>query len=134
MDAECGPFKECSLCGSCWEELERFVLDPELRIEGYQANFVDPDYGLFLVTHETDGCGTTLAVWAERFRHLYDGPVHTERHMGGQYCTRQCLERNRVEDCEAPCDMAWVRHVLQWLRRHELPPHLAAASTEVSAL
>lgn len=28
----------------------------------------------------------------------------------------------------ADCDMAWVRSALQWLRKHELPPHLKAAS------
>ncbi|MBM3499555.1 MAG: hypothetical protein FJX74_12920 [Armatimonadetes bacterium] len=129
MDSQCEPFKCCTLCGSRWSGLERFVLDTELKVEGYQANFVDPDYGLFLVTHDIDGCGTTLAVWANDFRHLYTGPVYAERHTGQEHCTGRCLERNLVEACDAPCDMAWVRHVLQWLRRHELPPHLAAAAS-----
>ncbi len=119
-----GSFKECAMCGRSWADLSEFVLDIELRVDGYQACFLKPEMGLVLVTHEVEGCGTTLAVRATLLRSLYDGPEYTQRRTGQAVCSGACLRMNRVEECEADCDMAWVRTVMQYLRRHELPPHI----------
>jgi len=118
------PFKQCNLCGMVWPSYRDFVTDLQLRLEGYQASFDDPELGWILVTHMVEGCHTTLAVRAGELRVLRDGPEIAEYRTGLEDCIRLCLDRGRLEDCTAPCAMAWVRHVLQWLRRHELPPHL----------
>ncbi len=119
-----GHFKHCTMCGKHWQDLREFVTDAQLRLEGYQACFLKPELGLVLLTHRVDGCGTTLAVQAGQFKALYDGPEFTARRTGGDVCKGHCLKIDEFEECEADCDMAWVRTVMQCLRRHELPPHI----------
>jgi predicted RNA-binding Zn-ribbon protein involved in translation (DUF1610 family) len=114
-------FKTCPMCGEHWATLEDFVRDHRLVVNGYMASFDDPGTGLVFVTHTAPECGTTLSVRAAALRPLYHGPEYEELHYGAPDCRRLCLDRNRLEECEAPCRMAWVRHALQYLRRHEMP-------------
>ena len=86
----------------------------------------DPEWGLILLTHETEDCRTMLAVKAVTLKVLHPGPFWPERKTGLDGCLRLCLDKGRLEECTAECDMAWVRAALQWLRRHELPPHMQA--------
>jgi len=118
------PFKTCSKCEHVWACLADVVVDGTLEVNGYQASFDAPEEGLVLVTHAAEDCQTTLAVVAIELRPLYDGPEYTERKTLTDECSRQCLYEGKLEVCEAECDMAWIRRVLQYLRRHELPPHL----------
>jgi hypothetical protein len=119
------PFKTCTMCHAVWDDLRAFVLDPELYVMGYLAVPEGPGNGLILTNHRAPGCGTTLGVHAHSLRVLYAGPEHPERRMGTASCSGYCLTRDRLDDCDADCDLAWVRHAMQYLRRHELPPHLA---------
>lgn len=123
--AESAPFKQCTLCGAVWQDLSDLVLDPEVEVHGYQAHFTDPGQGLVMVTHHAEGCGTTLAIRAYKLRDLYDGPAFEERLTGTAACEALCLDSNLLTTCSADCDMAWMREAIQWLLRHELPPHLA---------
>jgi hypothetical protein len=124
------PFKECSCCSTSWESLAAFVLDSELTLEGYQPSFADPFEGWLLLTHNTPDCKTTLAVRTAQLRDLYDGPEYTERRTGTPGCPWLCIKENRLEECTMDCDMAWVRQVMQYLRRHALPAHLAAEEAQ----
>jgi hypothetical protein len=108
----------CGLCGKVWHCLDDVVADAGLELTGYQARFDDPADGLVLVTHRIFGCGTTLAFPVSVLRPLYCGPEYTERMALTDECSRQCLDHNLLEVCEAPCDMAWVRRVMQSIRRH----------------
>ena len=128
MECNGQPFLECSLCGAIWRDYREVVTDPQLSVVGYQPCFDNPYDGLILVTHEVEGCGTTLAVRAHKLRLLYDGPVWPELKKGTAECCLLCINEGDLEDCTAECAMAWVRTVLQYLRRHELPPHLAAGA------
>ena len=114
-------FKCCRNCGVCWPTAEAFVLDPALAVRGYQACLGEAEDGLLLVTHAKAACGTTLAVTARSLRELYQGPEYTEFCQGTAVCECRCLHEGDLETCSAPCAMAWVREVLQYLRRHELP-------------
>ena len=114
-------FKDCTRCAHQWRTCADFVRDRELEINGYQASLGYPEEGLILVTHVSGECGTTLAVRAEALKPLYQGPLFTEFCAGEEACERRCLEEGDLEECSAPCAMAWVRVVLQYLRRHELP-------------
>lgn len=114
-------FKCCTACGACWPTAEAFVLDQALTVKGYQAVFGEPEEGLILVTHNVPGCGTTLGVTARTLRPLYRGPEFSEFRQGSEVCELRCLDEGDIETCTAPCAMAWVREVLQYLRRHELP-------------
>lgn len=110
--------KLCTNCGVVWHGIRDFVLDPHLQVLGYQASFNAPDRGIILLNH---ACGTTLGVEAGSLRPLYQGPQHSQNLVGTAECCRLCLEAGRLEICEAECALAWVRKVLQYLRRHELP-------------
>jgi len=114
-------FKRCPLCGKQWLSLESFVEDEEINVNGYMAMFDDPEKGLILVTHRVPHCGTTLAVQAALLKPFYEGPFYSESKAGLEQCRRLCLARHALEECDQPCALAWVRAVLQYLRRHELP-------------
>lgn len=118
------PLMTCSRCNAEWEDIVKIILDPMLQVEGYQASFVEPKDGLILITHQVDGCGTTLALVVEDLKCLDNCDEIFNRNTGLEGCEGLCLMENRLEDCTAPCDMAWVRHAIQWFRKHELPPHL----------
>lgn len=118
-------FKRCTVCEKTWIDLRDFMTDPELRVEGYQACFLDPAAGLVLVTHCREDCGTTLSIRVEALKVLYDGPEHLERYTGTEQCNTFCLLRNMLEECDVHCEMAWARKALQWLRRREIPAHMS---------
>lgn len=116
------PARTCTMCNTSWPDLASLVTDPDLEVVGYQARFDRPHEGLVLVTHMLEHCRTTLAISVADLRPLYFGPVYSERMTGSSDCPGLCLLQNRLEECEAQCDMAWVRRVIQFMRRHELPP------------
>lgn len=120
--SEASDFKNCSRCEQRWRTCAEFVCDRDLETNGYQASLGHPEEGLILVTHVSGECGTTLAVLAEDLKPLYHGPLYTEFCGGGELCERHCVDEGDLEECAAPCAMSWVRVVLQYLRRHELPP------------
>jgi len=115
------PYKTCPMCRKIWPRLHDLVRDRLLRLVGYQAAVPEPEKGLLLFTHEMDGCNSTLAMPARDFRFMYDGPVYSECNFGEPTCESHCLEHSDLEACAAQCCMAWVRAVIQYIRRHELP-------------
>ncbi len=117
-------FKQCRVCGESWAEIHDFVTDLSLRVEGYQASFLQPAHGLVMVTHTREHCGNTLAVRVDCLKALYEGPEHLALHTGTEPCRALCLRHNLLEECDADCEMAWARIALQWLRNHQLPPHM----------
>lgn len=115
------PFLSCTMCEACWPDIESIITDETLEVCGYQARFDEPTQGMILITHMADGCRTTLGVGVAQLAPLYRGPVYTERKTGTDECGGLCLFEHRLEECEAECDMAWVRRVIQAMRKHELP-------------
>lgn len=117
-----GPAMTCTMCNTSWSDLESLVTDTNLEVVGYQARFDCPHEGLVLITHNVERCRTTIGISVANLRPLYFGPEYNERRTGSAECPGLCLLEGRLEECEAPCDMAWVRRVIQFMRRHELPP------------
>jgi hypothetical protein len=117
-DAVIAPFKTCTMCLQSWRDAESFISDPSLVINGYQAFFDNPERGLILFTHKIQGCGSTIAVPAGVFKPLYHGPDYLLRNFGEPSCCGHCLQDHDLEQCNAECDMRWVRDVLQMLRRY----------------
>jgi hypothetical protein len=117
-------FKQCFGCGRTWGDLREFITDPRLTLHSYQTRFEDPEQGLIFVTHDIPGCGTTFAITAGLLRPLYRGPVWQECHKAQEDCLLLCVAPGQLEECDAECSMAWVRHALQYLRRHEWPQEL----------
>jgi hypothetical protein len=108
MQSRC--FKTCPMCGFVWPEKASFLNDPTLKIVGYQVNFDEPMGGLFLFHHI---CGTSLAIKAEAFQDLYDGPMFTERMMGTKECGGNCLHKDDLRSCPVKCECAYVREIMQ---------------------
>ena len=103
-------FKKCSKCGFIWPGRTSFLCDPDLRMVGYQVNFEELMAGLFLFNHI---CGTALAIPADAFQDLYDGPMFAERLNGTKGCEGQCLHKNNLSPCPAKCECAYVRGIVQ---------------------
>jgi hypothetical protein len=103
-------FKKCTKCGFVWPERKAFISDPDLRMIGYQADFEELMAGLFLFLHT---CGTSLAISADAFQDLYDGPVFTARLNGTKECSGLCLHKNDLRPCPAKCECSYVREIVQ---------------------
>jgi hypothetical protein len=108
-------FKCCPCCGQRWSSREAFLGDPQLEVVGYQADFCDLRLGLFLFNHHP--CRTTLSASAGDFADLYDGPHFAERKTGSDECPGYCLDRDHLGSCSTACECAFVREVLQVVRR-----------------
>lgn len=117
------PFKTCTLCTHCWCELESFLEDRQLRLEGYQASFATPEHGLLLFTHDIDDCGTTISVRAGLLKDLVAEEGNEVRNTGQATCPGHCLDPGNLEPCEASCSMHWVRELIQGLKNRSLTVH-----------
>jgi hypothetical protein len=122
-------FKSCPLCGQSWATRLRFLEDAGLELVGYQVDFQELSLGLFLFNHRS--CQTTLAIRAQRFRDLYDGPVYRDCRTGETDCRGYCLRPTELRSCPVECECAWVRALLGIIRDWPKPtgaePPAAAA-------
>jgi hypothetical protein len=106
-------FKVCPKCAAQWPTREDYLGDAGLRLIGYQANFQSLEAGILLFNHS---CGTTLAIMAEDFKDLYDGPIFVERATGSSECGGHCLHKEDLGPCPARCECAYVRHIVTLIR------------------
>ena len=107
-------FKRCPLCQFVWPSRDRFLADPQLTLIGYQVNFPELTAGFFLFDHS---CRTTLSVEVGRFRDLYNGPIFSERATGTEECPEYCLRQSELRRCPTKCECAYVREVMQIIRK-----------------
>ena len=118
-------FKTCSSCQTEWTDREAFLSDSEIVLIGYQAHFEALHLGLFLFNHKK--CKTTIAIEAEYFTNLYDGPVYVERNTGEEDCPGFCLHQENLEPCPARCECAAIREILQIIKewpKNQLAGHV----------
>ena len=106
-------FKECPTCRFEWTDRGAFLSDPRLLLRGYQANFGSLGDGLFLFHHDLPDCGTCLAIEAEQFLDLREGPVCQERLTDTRQCPRFCFHEENLSPCPNQCECRSVRDVLQ---------------------
>lgn len=89
--------------------------DPDVILIGYQVNFGDLELGFFMFHH--NACGTSFGLQAGQFTDLYHGPVFDERRTGESDCPEYCLRIEELRPCPVRCECAYVREILQILRR-----------------
>jgi hypothetical protein len=106
-------FKSCPNCHQEWASRSCFLCDPGLELIGYQANFKAVKAGIFLFNHT---CRGTLAIPAEAFIDLYNGPMFKERLNGHAQCPEHCLHEADLDPCPLQCECSFVRQVLQIVR------------------
>ena len=107
-------FKRCPKCYFEWSRRADFLGDPNLEPIGYQVNFSALKAGIFLFNHD---CKGTLAIAVGEFSDLYSGPIFKERADGSQECPGQCLHEDNLAPCPAHCECAYVREILQLIRK-----------------
>ena len=107
-------FKTCPLCEHAWATRREFLEDDGLEVVGYQVDFREVSLGLFLFNHRS--CQTTLAIRAQRFKDLYDGPVYQGCRAGRLRVPRALPHRWDLQPCPVQCECAWVRALLGILR------------------
>lgn len=107
------PFKTCSMCGQVWKDRETFLEDESLELNGYSADFEDMARGLFYFTHKREGCKSTISISSGVFFDLYKGEKYREVLTGGNDCPRFCLKKDVLDRCDAFCEYAFVREVIQ---------------------
>lgn len=116
MEEETG-FKCCPMCGKHWGNRNDFLNDDLLILNGYQADFEELEYGLFYFTHQAHGCGSTLVIQAKAFLDLYSGAKYSERKTGSDECPGYCLEKDQLSRCDAACECAFIREVIEIIKQ-----------------
>jgi len=107
-------FKKCPLCEHPWKDRETFLADPDVEIIGYQASFDEIQDGLFLFNHL---CRTTMALEVMRFDDLYKGTRYDMTLTGTDECSGYCLDMNELSVCSAECKHAYIRYIIQIIRK-----------------
>jgi hypothetical protein len=110
-------FRKCTQCGREWADREGFLADPAVALSGCQVDTDRPRGSALLFDHKTKDCGTTIAVGIGAFSDLYAGPVHKVNWAPSAKCPRKCFDPKNLDACPAQCASAFVREVLQVIRR-----------------
>ncbi len=88
--------------------------DADIKIIGYEANFKKLEAGLLYFLHT---CKNTIALPADVFADLYDGPVFEDRKTETEDCPGYCLNHQRLRRCPAQCECAYIRDIIQMLKK-----------------
>lgn len=115
-------FKTCPMCSMTWGTRNDFLHDRALHLNGYQADFEDLESGLFLFTHNIDGCFTTMAIRVREFLNMYSGKKFDQRKTGGEECPGYCLHIDQLDRCNAQCECAFVREIIQIIQKFPKSP------------
>ena len=93
--------------------------DQSLEINGYGVNFEKHEKSLFYFTHNIEGCFSTMTIEAKDFLDLYSGKKYTEQKAGEEGCPRYCLDEKQLNRCDAFCECAFNREIIQIIKeRH----------------
>lgn len=107
-------FKKCPCCEDPWLTRDEFLNDSQIELIGYQANFCHLELGYFLFNHLN--CRSTMAIHAGLFKDLYSGPIFGQRLTGTEVCQGFCIDTEALAPCDAKCECAYVREILQIVR------------------
>ncbi|HEX7342861.1 MAG TPA: hypothetical protein VF398_01260 [bacterium] len=113
------PFHRCTCCSQVWFDRSDFLLDGDLMLNGYQADFDDLELGWLFFTHLRPVCNSTIAVPVRQFTDLHDGPIYSERKISSDECPGYCLEKDNLRRCEVNCECAFVREILQVIKERK---------------
>lgn len=108
-------FKQCTCCATLWQTQEEFLADPEVTLLGLQVCFENLLEGLIMFNHS---CKTTFSLEVSRFENLYQGPIYQEQATGSEQCPGYCLNERELKPCPAQCACAFVREILQEIKRY----------------
>ena len=107
-------FKLCNVCNHKWMNRQDFMVDPDIVIIGYQVNFDRLEAGHFYFNHS---CNNTIVLSANLFADLHEGPIFAEPRTGLEDCPGYCLKKEALEPCQAECECAYIRSIMQLFNR-----------------
>ncbi len=110
-------FKTCGLCHRIWSDREDFLRCSDLALVGYQANFYDPEAGFLLFTHSAESCGNIIVISASKFSDLYTGKRYPKPKFGTDVCEHRCTDMIDMNRCRNQCKYAYVREILQIVKK-----------------
>ncbi len=94
-------YKSCPCCNSSWTTLRDFLLENELELVGYQANFENALEGLILFHHTKKGCNTTIALPVKNLTALeQDLKTLSSFIPETKDCLGYCRDSHNLKDCK----------------------------------
>ncbi len=110
------PFQKCGSCSSTWNLWTDFILDPGIRLLGFQAISELPDANLIVFEHR---CGSTISILAKRLRPLFPEIANATSISQVLYdsdaCNHYCRHVENIEVCDRPCANARDRRMIHLL-------------------
>lgn len=106
------PFKTCPKCSKSWDTLNDFLTDSSIYLNGYQVNLKSLETGMLLFTHIVEECKTTMSIYVKNFSSMYSGARYAENKALSPECPRYCIEEKRLDRCDAHCECAFVREII----------------------
>ena len=106
-------FALCQNCLEKWSSRKYFVIDEEVTIAGYIANFTDLSKGTFLFEHN---CSGFIKLPVENFLDLYKGETYDTLMYRTAACPGYCEEHHSLQQCSVKCKAAMVRDIIQTLK------------------
>ncbi len=105
-------FQRCGSCGELWKDWRDFVLDPRIRLIGFQAFPSLPDANLLIFEHR---CGSSVSVQARRLRHLLPDSMQAldlPNLFGSDTCNQHCRSLENLSACDRSCVNARDRQLV----------------------
>ena len=112
-----GHFQTCGACKYVWSAWDSFVLDPAVRLLGFQPLISNPDFNLLVFEHS---CGSSISILTPRLRHLLPEPEPDEpsvRLLNTEQCRGHCRRLEDLAACDAPCSSARDRKLILLIQR-----------------
>ena len=126
-------FRTC-VCGETWKTRDEFLRDKNVRILGYQPDFINHKYNHFLFQHRVKGCGDLFGIRASDFSDLREKECPNELCFGHDDCPGYCIDAFDLRVCSITCRNASDRKVASKIRSRRILRSLksAAAKTKKS--
>ncbi len=137
MDTENQAIKKCSMCKSCWKNLDDLLHDDKLIFTGYQPFIKRPDKGSFLFTHDTENCGTTLSIEVWKFKKLLNREVDFLPFNPGKDpdCDLRCTRETDLTPCPAKnCNGTMIRELIQIIKQYVRTPPAPLSEDDIDRI
>jgi hypothetical protein len=102
-----------------WPTRGSFLWDADTVLIEYIVNFEQLAAGLFTFRH---ACGAVIAIKAEAFLDLCEGPFFRENKAHTSGCPGYCLYSREFRTCPNSCECASVRNLIPLITQFEKDP------------
>lgn len=122
-------FRKCH-CGRTWKTRDDFLRDRDVKIVGYQPDFVTGKYNHFLFQHRAKSCGRFFGIRASDFGDLREKECSNDLCVGQEGCPGYCTNTFDLRVCSVTCRNATDRMLASKLRSRRILRGLKLAVAE----